>query len=589
MENNYAKRSISLTKYLFEAPYWPISLAISLAFSVIVGTAAFRTHPTSLKGISEGAIRGFLLIGLPAAVSAFLTPWITRRIKGEMNINRSALVSLFSSIIVGLGAVIGAFIQIIGPEIIYDAFVLSLGIIFAFRMLVLLSLSKKTLIGNIPGASLQSIVAVFALYFFNKTMGLYIEFLISSLIFLTAFYLFVTYLDRPMRRSFNISGLDFVRGFVNYSSKGSEELESIFDEIGEFVRVPVGTIAFRNEKGIKAVIVSPSIHPGPVGELGGGNLPKALAEGIEEELDCVSFIAHGAATHDFNLINSRDSQNITESVISSIEEMEFDGAGDPVRKQVGDVKVLGQRLDDGIVAISTLSPNPTEDIAFPIGYSIMLNSKVKGLGDLVFIDAHNCTGKKLKGIYPGSKHSFEIIEAAEIAADEANKQELSDLKLGVAKRKVEWDWEQGFGNLGIRVALLEVNNQKISYVFLDGNNLRRGIREKILESLPIDEGEVMTSDNHVVNLTGENPIGAKISEDELIRKVEEIYQEAEEDLEKVDVGVKTKMVDELEVFGSDMAAQLASTANAIIAMGGGLALAFIVSAFALSLLAILIT
>ncbi|PTD94571.1 DUF2070 domain-containing protein [archaeon SCG-AAA382B04] len=588
MEDNYAQRAESLTKYLFDSPYWPVSVGVSALFSILVGAASFRTVPT-FSGIYEGAIRGFILIGAPAVISVFLTPWITNRIRGELNIDRSALLSSLSSIIVGFGTLIGSLTQIIGPELTYDALMLSLGIIFAIRMMVLLSLSKKTLIGNIPGASVQPLFSIVFLYQFNKTPALYFEFLISSFIFISAFYLIIIYLDRPLRRSFGISGLDFVRGFVNYSHKGVDELESIFDEIGEFVRVPVGTIAFKNQEGVKAVIVSPSVHPGPVGELGGGNLPKALAEDLEEELDCTALIAHGAATHDFNLVNSEQSHKITDSVIESVQDMDFAGAGIPVREKVGDVEMLAQKLDEGIVAISTLSPNPTEDIAFPIGYSIMLNSRVRGSGDLVFIDAHNCSWKEPGGIYPGSKHSFDIIDAAEKTSDKASEKEVDDLKLGIAKKDVEWGWEQGFGNLGIRVALLEIDGKKTYYVFLDGNNLEKGLREKILKALPIDEGEVMTSDNHVVNLNGENPIGAEIDHKELIKNIQELYEKAERDLEEVEVGVETEMVEDLEVFGSDMAAQLASTANAIIAMGGGLAFAFILSAFALSIIAILIT
>lgn len=588
MENNYAERSISLTRYLFESPDWPISIALSLAFSIIVGAAAFHTSP-QLNGIIEGMIIGFSVIGAPAVFSALTTTWFIRRISGKMNLNRSALLSLFSAIIVGVGTVIGALIELIGPDFIYDSFMMFLGIIFAIRVLVLLSLSKRTLIGTLPPASLQPLASVVLVYFFNKTISLYLEFLMTSIIFITAFYLLVIYLDRPLRRAFNISGLDFLRGFVNYSGDEKEEIESLFNEIGEFVKAPVGIISFKNEDGVKAVLVSPSIHPGPVGELGGGDLPKALAHDIETKHDCMALIGHGAATHDFNLVNSGESKKISKKVLESLEEMEYGEAAYPVREQVGDVKILAQKLDKGVLATSTLSPEPTEDIAFPIGYSIMLNSKVKGQGDLVFLDAHNCTWKQPTGIYPGSQHSFDIIEAAEKATEKAGKEELMKLKLGIAKKKVKWSWEEGFGSLGIRIAYMELGNQKIAYVFLDGNNLKKGLREKILKNLPIDDGEVMTTDNHVVNLRGENPIGSRIDNQELIKEIKELFKEAKDDLEEVEVGAKTKMVEDLEVFGSNMAAQLASTANAIIAMGGALASASILAAFAFSIIAFLLT
>ncbi|OKY77604.1 MAG: putative membrane associated lipid hydrolase, neutral ceramidase superfamily [Candidatus Methanohalarchaeum thermophilum] len=585
--SSYASKSESLTKYLFKAPYWPLSLAISVGFSLIVGAGVLRTG-SSFSLILDGVYRGFLLIGLPAILSSLLTPYVAEALGGNMTINRSALLSLFSSLIIGLFMVFALFLQYFGYQLIYDSFVMSLGVVFALRFLVLVAISDRRVINSSVPAFLMSFFGAIFLFLFVKELQYYLELLISSIIFGSAFYLITFYMDAPLRKAFGINGLDFLKGFINYQNSGVKELEKIFDEIGEEVKAPIGTIAFKKGEEIKAVIVSPSIHPGPVGELGGGNLPYTLAREIENKFNCTALIAHGAATHDFNLVSSKETSKILDAVYGSIESMEFGGGSESIREKEGDVKILSQRFEGGLLNISTLAPNPSEDIAFPIGYSTILNARLKGAGDLVFMDAHNCYWEELKGVYPGSPTSFDLIDASAKATDKALEKELDGVKVGVSTSKLDFSWEEGFGDLGIRVVLVEVKDQLTAYVFMDGNNMEKGLRERILNVLPVDHGEVLTTDNHVVNMKGDNPVGRNVEFDEIVREVEFLFKEAKEDLEPVEAGVDTRMAEDIEVFGSDMAAQLASTANAIIAMGGGLALAFIVSALALSVLAFLL-
>ena len=66
--------------------------------------------------------------------------------------------------------------------------------------------------------------------------------------------------------------------------------------------------------------------------------------------------------------------------------------------------------------------------------------------------------------------------------------------------------EQGFGDLGIQVLVVEVAGQRTAYVLIDGNNMAEGVRDTLLDSILTitDNAEVMTTDSHVVNtITGE--------------------------------------------------------------------------------------
>ncbi len=193
-------------------------------------------------------------------------------------------------------------------------------------------------------------------------------------------------------------------------------------------------------------------------------------------------------------------------------------------------------------------------------------------------------------ITPGSRTSYDIIKASSDATEELLSHQSGEIRVGVSKRDAMYSREDGMGPLGIRVAVIEVFGQRTAYVLIDGNNMVMGLREAIIETLPVDEAEVMTTDSHVVNITSSrNFIGMKIDHDELIDIVREIVNEAVVDLEPVEVGMTTEFAEDVIIFGSYRTAQLASTINAIMAMGGAFAISIILLALALAVVVFTMT
>jgi len=86
----------------------------------------------------------------------------------------------------------------------------------------------------------------------------------------------------------------------------------------------------------------------------------------------------------------------------------------------------------------------------------------------------------------------------------------------------------------------------------------------------------MTTDTHIVNtVEAVNQVGGAIPDDELIALIDELVDAAIDDLEPVEAGMASETA-EVTVFGNDRTEMLASTANAVVSLGGALAAAFII-------------
>jgi len=198
------------------------------------------------------------------------------------------------------------------------------------------------------------------------------------------------------------------------------------------------------------------------------------------------------------------------------------------------------------------------------------------MDDVLLADAHNCNngldGDDLGHVYPGSKRSFDMIQAAGEVARRIQDAPDRDMRLGTAWDRTTWRPTDGIGPLGVRVAVLETGDQRTAYVLVDGNNMEPGLREQLIDALDaVDHAEVMTTDTHIVNtVESSNQVGAALDWDELTALVSELTEEAIEDLEPVEGGMASERA-EVTVFGNDRTETLASHANAVIAMSGAIA------------------
>src|SRR5207245_11611163 len=94
---------------------------------------------------------------------------------------------------------------------------------------------------------------------------------------------------------------------------GIAELATFFDSISVRARVRVAGLAFRRAKGIKAILIAPAVHPGPMGFVSGSDLPSKIARGLTDLTPNV-LVAHGPTTHDENPATTAEVKKVSDAV-----------------------------------------------------------------------------------------------------------------------------------------------------------------------------------------------------------------------------------------------------------------------------------
>lgn len=577
-ERGLNSQPADLVRFLFTTPSWQRSLVTIVALSFLAGVGVFQ-----VGSWPEDGVTGLILFAVPSLLAGAATGWVANRLGGRMTLNRSFFLALLSVTVMWVVSGAGALFRLVDVDLSFFGLAVALGAVLALRLIVLMAMSDRRIWRSVVPASVQSLAALAILPFFVQPVVV-LQTAASLVTFAVAAWLLAIYLDAPMQRSFGVSGFEMLRAYLVYRHEGrAGELEALLYRIGETVSVPVTVLPFRRPDGdIKSVFLTTFLHPGPVGEIGGGNLPYRLASSLEDRFGGLAMPFHGATTHDFNMVSQSETGKAVEAAERALGQVEYGGdAGQAVRAEGDSAKVMAQRFGDAALMVSTNSPEPTEDLDFSIGYAAVAEAKSTGLREAMFVDAHNSHGE-VPATYLGSSHSYDIIRTCYEATMESSRADSGQVLLGVASTDID---SIDVAGLGVRVAVLDVAGQRTAYVFIDGNNMVQGLRERILESLPVDQGEVMTTDNHVVNMNGDNPVGSVVEPDRLVEEVKDLVDDAVSDLEPVEFGMRTEIAKDVKVFGSNRTSQIATTFNAVLATGKGMIVAYLALAILFTLMA----
>ena len=602
----------ALSRFVFRAPDWPTSLGFALLIAAVAGVGAFES-----AFVLADAYEGIFFVGIPTVVAAVLTTPIDRRLGGRFTHNRASLLALACEVVVVVTISIAGVVAVLTPlrqTFVVDALLVALAGIFAFRFAVVMAVSHRDPFRAAVPASIQTVTAALLLFVYSGTLrflevgGPILEVFLQRadeappelllvgprdflllgtmcVLYGVGVYVFIRVFDRPWRQSLGVSALDFIQGFIGHIAEESRELEEFFEEIGEDAVVPVTAFSARRADGTeKARFVLPMIHPGPMGEIGGGNLPKRVAEDAEG----LAFPPHATAGHDFNLVTRSEVERLIDAADRAADRIEYsETASRSVRSGTGDVSVLGQAFGDDALLVASFAPSPADDIEYGVGLSARTEARAAGLEDVMLVDAHNCNdgleGADLGHVAPGSHRSFDLYEALAETSEGLVDREGHPVELGTAWEETPWEPQDGIGPLGIRVAAFRVDGEETVYVLIDGNNMEPGLRERIVDAVdPVEKMEVMTTDTHVVNtVESVNQVGEAIDTDELIGRIASLVEQARADYEPVSAGLATEHA-EVTVFGNDRTETLASHANAVISMGAPLAGAVVLAVMAVS-------
>jgi putative membrane protein len=533
-----------------------------------------------IEQILFGGAFGFGVFGISSIMSGAISQQWINSMKGiNLKMKHSMLLSLISMIILILITISGSIVSaIFKTDILINSILFGCVLIFAFTIFVLWSTSKLGFVKSSFVSSFQPMI-VLAMLIVTLFLGnvenilkfgiesLLIKIIVANIILLLAIYSFIKVIESPMRKNLGIGLLDFVSLFISHLNEGTDSLETIFEEIGEPIDTLVGILSFKTNDGIKALFLSPCVHPGPIGSIGGSNMPTILGNSF----DNFTMVAHGPSTHDFNPVSTNELKKIEASVQKGLENLNYGNkASKFVRYSEKKAKIGIQFFNDNLLLLTTFAPSGSDDIEFSVGLSIMSQSKSHcNVKNSIVVDCHNSFNEEKGRVLPGNPELFQLLDTIDkIECLEQN----AGIKVGCSENTAieGLNKNHGIGDSGIKVMIIEVEDQRTAYILLDSNNMEIGFRERIfkeVEDLAIDEIEVMTTDTHSVNTlsNGYNPVGIT-KQGEIIEHIRKLINEAIDDMENVEAGVAVNRIEGLKTFGPNNSTELISTISSIVAV-----------------------
>ena len=572
-----------LSKYIKTLPKTRYSITGILILSFLIGSIFYLIDLIPNNNIIEdfifGGLFGLVVIGLTSIMSGALEQQIISSFHGiNLKTKHAMFLSALSMTILGIFVILGCVIsRLLHIDIFVNSMIGACVIIFGFNTLVFWATSKVRFTVAVTTGLIQPllIIAMYILISFlfmdtsfmgSELIQILLKTLVASVIFILGIYAFIKVIASPFQKNLGIGMLDLLSLFIAHMNDGSNSLEILFENMSEAIDTIVTFVSFKTSKGIKALFISPSVHPGPLGDLGGSNMPTILAD----RFDCFTMIAHGPSTHDFNPISVSEIDKIESSIKNGLKNVEYSEKASRFQRYDHEKAHIGvQFFNEGLVILSTFAPEAVDDIEFGVGLTMMTQSryhcKVK---DSIIVDCHNSFTPESGEVLPGNPEVFQLIEVIDSINPNEDKYEI---KVGCCENHVEdLDKNEGLGDSGIKTMIIEVSGQRTAYVLFDSNNMEKGFRQEIIDAvrdMEIDEIEVMTTDTHTVNTLsrGYNPVGI-VKRAEIIEYVKESIKEAINDLEKVEVGTGTEKIENLNTFGPKNSTELISTISSVVAV-----------------------
>ena len=577
------KNIMSLSKYIMSLPPTRISLLSMIFLSFIIGAVGFLLDPVKtglLEDIVDGGTSGVIIFGFGSIMAGALTqPWVNSLGGRRMKMKQSMFLAFFSMLIFSLVYLIGCISStLFGADLIINFIILASAIIFAFRLIVIWGTSNISFLNSMLIAAIQPALIIsmdIVVVFFSLTttnigyfsiLAFLVKAIVASAILILAIYSFVLVVESPMRRNLGVGSLEFLSLFLSHISEDSPALEGLFEEIGEPIDTIIGVIAFKKGSKLKSLFLSPSVPPGPIGSIGGGNMPTILAE----KFNTFTMVAHGPSTHDFNPVSTKEIEKMEKAIKNVLDDMEYHNHASRFHRLENDNAKIGvQFFGDGLLLLATMAPHGFDDIDFGVGLSLINLAKSRcNSKNVILVDCHNSFKGEASRVMPGNSEVFDLMDALDGLKCPGD---MKNLKVGCASNSLDGlSKEDGVGQSGVKVLLVEVDGQRTAYILLDANNMVQGFREEILESvksLGIEDGEVMTTDTHYVNTLsgGHNPVG-KRKKDKILEAIIGCVESAVDDLEPVEVACATARVKNLNTLGPTNSTELVSTISSIVAV-----------------------
>ena len=353
------------------------------------------------------------------------------------------------------------------------------------------------------------------------------------------------------------SPLTLFRAFLQHWLKSDQEpLEKRLVALGTQGTIEGSILGFSSAKGAVGCVVVSSFHPGPYRDLGSAGLPSKLKASIERSKGGCAQVPHGISNHQLNIVSQTDVQRVIDTALEEYPTATpIHESSAMVRSTVDEAKVSGQAFGNVALLTLTLSPTDMEDLPSKVATEIEREALARGL-TVVIVDAHNSLSNQTS---ISSEQARKLVEASVKVLDQLALARRSPFRAGSAGDPLEeFRLEDGIGPGGLSSLVVRSGTQIVAYLTIDGNNMHTGVREAILEDLEtigVADGEIMTTDTHLVtglvrSALGYYPVGAHLDVGLLKQKVRETVHRAISSMEESTAGF-SKFSIEVRVLGSE--------------------------------------
>jgi putative membrane protein len=507
-------------------------------------------------GVGLGA--SFTLASIATETLSFR---LTLRGDPIMNQRRLFGLSLVTGLIWGSLLLLGASIDRAFGVSVFRAFSLyGLSLAGGLRSIVIGSLSARRRLRVHSSVVLQPIMFVVLSWpLLRYEIAEIISFVSGLIIVSAAASLLIVIVDKKILARTGKIGLGLFRAFVlNWVEGAYEPLESILDDLGCKADVSISALRFTSSSQ-ESLVVVPTIHPGPLKNVGSSELPQRISSVLPLKTNTTIHVPHGPSGHELDLTSHKEMEKVLKVFRELLDarSAESELVTKFTRVQKGAAKASCQIFGRTALITLTASPLGIEDIPRRVGEEIESIAKELGLSAIV-VDAHNSYEDNAP--IPDEGTLSDLIEAAHTSMHLADSSETSTFEVGSARTTVQgYGVYEGIGPDGVGVLIIRTAGQTTSYIIIDGNNMVKGLREEILtftKDLGIDEGEVMTTDTHVVNALspggrGYHPVGEAVNRSVIRCTVCEVVGRALARMELGRVSFGEAKIENVRVLGTD--------------------------------------
>ncbi len=364
------------------------------------------------------------------------------------------------------------------------------------RIGIFTSVFGATLKRAVPISFIQPLIIFILISFlyFNHIFFTNLSVYLFGATILTIGVLWAIVIDRLGRPSF-ASAFKILQAFLKaWTENKYEEMERIAEEKANSRNVKTLLIKLKSQKDVTLVL--PELHPGPFNPIGGSNLPFDLFKFYSKS----AMVMHSISDHSLNIPSHKEVRKYLDSLKQVTHLESGDKCTIPISKSLNDCICTGFALGKNVILFLSKSPSGMEDIPQEIKHSLEEYSKELGFEQTFIIDSHNSLGEKIE------KQSIDIfIDLGKQCIETIKNSEQHVFKIGYSnsfqidpiKTDAKKSPDLGDGQFGLLI--ISIKNKEYGLCWCDSNNMKNGIREKIMKSLDetnVEIMEVCTSDTH---------------------------------------------------------------------------------------------